>query len=226
MILARWSSRVVRRVVDRHRDDGCDRAGLEQKAPADFRHAEQWREGGEHHARRRADARQPFAVDFERRLFIEPHPVQRIGLPLAAALIVALEVERAVLRLHVAAAAPANKHAVERIGDTVASRPVTRHSFGTIPVPHALSSRGGPIRRRCTPSRVNSALSDPANARTGSLNTASFPPIGIAAGQMHRRFGRAGRRFADLVGRHHARVRDRARRRHEIRAAWRRGRRR
>ena len=80
--------RVVLRVVDRHlRHLAVGRPAF-QEALHDLRHAEQRREGEEDHAAGRVGARQALAVDLERRLLVEPDQVERLALPLLAALVV------------------------------------------------------------------------------------------------------------------------------------------
>src|SRR6185295_16720354 len=84
----------------------------------DLGHALERREGEVDAAAGGVGARQSFAVDRLLRLLVEPDQIERVGLPLAAALLVRLEAER-----RVPAGAVADQHAVERVGRALPARP-------------------------------------------------------------------------------------------------------
>ena len=105
---------VMLRIVDRHRRDGRTCRLVQQEPLHHLGHTEQWREGHEHQTAGCVGTRQAFGVDRQRWFLIEPDVVNRVGLPLRAALIVAVELDHAVLATDVA-----NDDARHRIGDPV-----------------------------------------------------------------------------------------------------------
>ena len=84
---------IVLRVVDGHADDGAVLALLVEEPAHDVRHALQGGEGQDDGPFGRVGPRPSFGVDVFGRLFVEPDPVDGIGLPLGTALVVGLEAD-------------------------------------------------------------------------------------------------------------------------------------
>ena len=92
---------------------------LVEEALDDLRYTLERREGDEDNALCRCRACAPFGVDVERRLFVEPHDMHGVGLPLPAALIVGLEEDRRRAARHMP-----HHDSIERVGCSELSVPV------------------------------------------------------------------------------------------------------
>ena len=88
--LGAFLGRVVFGVVNRHGDDGAVFAVFHHVSSHHVRHAHQRRECHRDQALGCVRAGDALEIHIRRRLFIEPHIINRVGLPLAPALLISL----------------------------------------------------------------------------------------------------------------------------------------